>query len=104
MVSREIVEGQQIQGVDEEITYSITTTPWGSSPSSVAVKVYDITNSYADVTTTVMGASPTATVLGNVITLPELKALTLGHAYRVEVKFDANSNTFETFFVVNAER
>jgi hypothetical protein len=103
MVSREIVEGEQIQGTDEEITYSLTTTPWGSSPSAIVVKVYDTYLSYTDVTATVMPVG-TATAVGDVITLPELKALTEGHVYRVEVKFDAASNTFEAFFIVRGVR
>jgi len=103
MVSREIVEGEQIQGVDEEITYSLTTTPWGTSPSAIAVKVYDITLGHMDVTATVMPVGA-GSAIGDVITLPELKSLTEDHNYRVEVKFDAASNTFEAFFIVRGMR
>lgn len=103
MLSREIVEGEQLQGKDEEITYSITTTPWGSSPSLIAVKVYDASNAYTDVTSTVMPVGAGSAV-GDVITLPELKALTIGHIYRVEVKFDSGGNRFEPYLWVRCER
>jgi len=103
MVSREIVEGEQVQGKDEEITYSLTTTPWGSNPASIVVKVYDITLGHMDVTATVMPTG-TGAAIGDVITLPELKSLTEDHNYRVEVKFDVVSNTFEAYFIVRGMR
>jgi hypothetical protein len=103
MVSREIVEGQQLQGVDEKITYSVTTTPWGSTPSAIVVKAFDTSDSYKDVTATVMPVG-VGIAVGDVITLPELLALTVGHTYRIEVKFVANAQTFEAFFLVLADR
>jgi hypothetical protein len=103
MVSREIVEGEQVQGVDEKITYSLTTTPWGTSPSAIAVKAYDVTLSYTDVTATVMPVG-VGSAVADVITLPELTALTESHLYRIEVKFVAQGNTFEAFFIVRAMR
>ena len=41
MAIREVKEGTQYQGADEELAYSITTTNWGSSPSSSSAKAYD---------------------------------------------------------------
>lgn len=101
-VSREAKEGEQEQGVEESIAYSVTTTPWGSSPSSVVVKAYNITSgARTDVTSTVMPAG-SASVVGDVITLPNLTALTADYVYRVEVKFTSGSNIYETYFIVNA--
>jgi len=97
-ISREVKEGLLFQGADEKVAYTITTTPWGSSPSSVTFKAYnDVTNS--DVTSTVY-PSGSATANGDVITLPLLQALTAKSYYRIEIKFDSGGNTFELFFRV----
>lgn len=102
-LSRMILEGTQVQGADEEITYQLTTTAWASSPSAPAVKVFDITAGLrTDVTTTVMPTnSPSAA--GDVITLSPLKLLTAGSVYRVEIKFTAGANVFEAYAEVRAE-
>ena len=102
---REIVEGIQYQGIDEQIYYTITTTPWGASPFSVSMVVKDVAAGLADVTSTVSTGS--ASVAGDVITLPVIKSLTditSGHFYRVEVKFTSGGNVFECYFRIQAER
>ena len=93
---REIAEGRVEQGVDEAIYYALTVTNWGSTPTSVAVvaKSY-VDGAYTDVTTTVLSGS--ASVLGNVITLPKLSALTAGTLYRIEIKFTVSSNIVEAY-------
>lgn len=96
---REVIEGVQVQGVDEQIAYQLTTTPWGASPTSVAVVVK--TADGADVTATV--TSGAASVVGDVITLPVIKSLTAGLVYRVEVKFTVSGNVLECFFRIAAE-
>lgn len=95
---REVVESPLEQGVDEEIQYSVTTTNFGTSPSSPAVVVKN-NKTGDDVTSTVMPTgSPSAS--GDVITLPVMKSLTAGVFYRVEVKFEANGQLFEPYFFV----
>ena len=42
-VPRDAKESPLLQGADEQIAYQLTTTPWGSTPTSVDVKCYDIT-------------------------------------------------------------
>ena len=55
MSTRAVQESPIVQGEDEIITYDLTTTPWGSSPTNVTVKVYDITDgAETDVTTTII--------------------------------------------------
>lgn len=95
----EVVEGIQEQTSDEKVAYSITTTPWGSTPSSISVVAYD-ENTNTNVTTTVYPTnSPSA--VGDVITLSLLRALTKGHSYRIEILFtDSTSNTWEAIFCV----
>jgi len=96
---REVVEGIQYQGVDEEIVYTVTTTNWGSSPTNPSVVVKQ---DGADVTSTVMPVnSPSAA--GDVITLSPLKSLTAGKEYRVEVQFQTGSNVWEPYFRVIGE-
>ena len=99
-VSREIVEGRQKQGVDEEVYYSLTTTPWGSDPSSVSVKAYTMPDR-TDVTSTVLSGDASTT--GDVITLPKCSGLTAGTEYRIEVKFTCSSNVLEAHATIQAE-
>lgn len=99
--SRQTNESPAIQGADESIAYAITTTPWGSTPTSVTMVVYDITeaDSPIDVTSTVVTGS--TSVSGDVITTKRIRLLTLGQKYRVEVLFtDSNSNIWEPFFII----
>lgn len=102
-VKRVIKQSPVVQGVDEIVPYTLTTTPWGSSPTSISCAVYDITNGARDdVTGTVMPTNtPTAT--GDVITLSPLKLLTANHNYRVEILFTCSGNVFEAFGIVKAE-
>ena len=101
MVDRVIIEGVQNQGVDEEIVYTITTTPWGSSPTSPSVVVKDLSDD-SPVTSTVMPGDPPS-VSGNIITLSALKLLTAGTRYRVEVTFTVSGNILECWFEVRGE-
>jgi hypothetical protein len=106
MAIREVVypSGPPRQGVDEALSYSIETTHWISTPTSPSVVVYDVTGTArTNVTSTVMPTN-SPTVLGDVITLSLLRALTADHTYRVEVQFTASGNLFECFFLVRAEQ
>ena len=102
-IRREIVESPMPQGVNESIVYTLTTTPWGSSPTSVTVTVYNTTNgAFTDVTTTVMPTN-SPSVSGNVITLSPLRSLTVNNEYRVQIRFTSSGNIFEPYAKVNAE-
>jgi hypothetical protein len=97
---REAAEGIQEQGADEELIYTITTTNWGTPTTGApAIKSYD-EFADADSTTTVF-SSTSANVSGDVITLPALADLTVGHKYRIEVKFtDTDGNVWKPKFYV----
>ena len=99
---RQTKERNIVQGIDEEIVYTLTTTPWGPTPIGVSVKAYDMSDPWTDVTATVLSGS--ASVVGDIITLPILESLTEGKRYRIEVKFTAGGNIFEAWFEVGAER
>ena len=92
--------GRVTQGADEELYYTVTTTNWGSSPSSVSVVAKDPDGT--DVSATVLSGS--ASVSGDVITLSPLKSLTRDHVYRVEVKFTAGGSVWEPYFPVICQR
>ena len=97
---RAVKEGTLYQGADESLAYNITTTPWGSSPTSQSAKAYDQSVNL-DVTDTVFPTN-SPQVSGDVITLSLLTALTVDHSYRIEVKFtDGDSNIWELYFIVN---
>ena len=102
--SREVTQGKLYQGVDEQIVYSLTTTNWASSPTSPSVKAYDASDGYTDVTATVLSGS--ASVAGDVITLPKVKSLTLGHLYRIEVQFTVAgvATPFEAYVQIEGAR
>lgn len=97
---RQIVESPIEQGADEEIVYSLTTTPWGSSPTSPSVAVFDESAGDVDVTADVVTGS--ASVAGDVITLPTIGGLTRGTRYRLEIQFTAAGNTWEAYARINA--
>ena len=102
MISRVVRNGTQSQGVDERIAYVLTTTPWGSSPTGVSVKAFDVNaGAYTEVTATVLSGS--ATVSGDRITLPLVHSLT-DHLYRIEIIFICSGNTFEAIIYINGER
>lgn len=101
-MSRQVKEKEIFQGVDESVAYAITTTPWGSSPSSPVVAVYDVSDrGRMDVTASVTTGS--VSITGDVITLPLIHGLTAGKIYRVEVKFVIGSSTLEAWFSIKAE-
>ena len=102
-VSREITEGRQLQGEDETVVYTLTTTPWGTSPSSESAKIFEIDgDTYTDKTSTNMTGA--ASAAGDIITLPGIHSLTAGTLYRVEVLFTCSGNTFEAYAEIQAER
>jgi hypothetical protein len=89
---RDITQGRQDQGSGETVVYTLTTTRWGSSPTSPSVTVYDVTaGAETDVTTTV--ATGSASVSGDVITFPSIASLTAEKIYRCDVTFTTGSNT-----------
>lgn len=99
-VNREIVESPLRQGEDETIAYTLTTTPWGSSPSSVSVKLYEGADR-TDRSSTMLSGSPDTT--GDVITTPAVTGLTYGEVYRLEIKFTISGNVFEAFARIDCE-
>ena len=103
MSTREVAEGKQYQGEDEEIVYTIDVSKWGDSPTSPSLVVKEITDDYEDVTSTV-APSGAASATANVITLPTIKSLTMNRVYQCEILFTMAGNKLETFFKIKGER
>lgn len=98
-MQRKIIESPLKQGADEQIYYSLTTTPWGSSPSSVTVIIKN--SAGVDVSSTNLSGS--ANVVGDVITTPKVTSLTAGSAYRLEIKFTVSQNVVEAWADIHCE-
>jgi len=101
---REAKESPVEVGIDERPFISVTTTPWGSSPTSLSVKAYKYSNGvYTDVTSTVFPSGSPAAV-GDVITFPALVPQAEGDVYRIDFKFTANTSVYEGYVTVDVRR
>ena len=93
MSVREFRESPWEQGADEKRDYVLDTSPWGGSPSSPTVAVYD--EGYDDVSEQTLVGS--ASVSGDTITTPVVKGLGAGRTYRLEIKFVVDGRTEEAY-------
>ena len=95
---RRIVESPLYQGVDEQIAYTLTTTNWGSDPSSQSDVIKD--KDGEDQSATCLSGS--SSVSGDVITTRTVKSLTAGEVYRLEIKFTVSGNIMEAYVFIRA--
>ena len=79
-----VVESPKYLRVGEGAYYQLDTDNYGGSPTSVSVTAYDTSNSNANVTSDVLTGS--ASVSGDIITLPKVLSSTARHL-RVVVQF-----------------
>ena len=86
---RKIVESELYMGPAEQIAYTLTTTPWGSSPSSVACALYD---SAGDDVTSSHQISGSASASGDTITSWVLGSIDANEAYKFVWTFTISSN------------
>lgn len=98
-INRAVKESPISQGADEQIAYTLTTTPWGSTPTSVACTIY--TAAGTNVSST--NLSGVVGVVGDVITTPIVTGLTAGTTYRLEIKFTSSGNVFEPYCIIVCE-
>lgn len=98
-ISRAVKESPLIQGEDEEIYYTIITTPWGGNPTDVAVVAKDAAGN--DVTDAIISGE--VYIKGDEITLPKISKLTKNEWYRIEVSFTSGSNRLEAYFILCGE-
>lgn len=103
MSSREAVESPVRQGEDESIAYSVTTTPWASSPTGATCALKRISSvPSADLSSTNLSGSVSTN--GDVITSPLVTGLSKGEKYRLEFQFQSGGNTYEVYVVIYGER
>ena len=98
-IQRKIIESPLKQGADEQIYYTLTTTPWGSSPSAITIVLK--TAAGADVSATNLVGS--SSVNGNIITTPLVSGLTAATSYRLEIKFTVSQNVVEAWADIHCE-
>ncbi len=96
---RQVKESPIYQGVNEEIAYTLNTLPWGGSPTSSTVAIFDSED--ADVSSVNLQGSPS--VDGNTITTPIVKDLTQGERYRMEIRWVNSGNTLEAFLTITGQ-
>lgn len=101
-------EGRWPQGRNEELSYRVDTEPWGGSPTSPVVTLWDVTDGVAednwyqtgtitDVSATNLAGSPA--VDGDYLDTSLVFGLTPGRLYRLEVRWmkTGTSNVFEAY-------
>ena len=94
----EVIEGLQHQGVNESISYKVTTTNWGGSPSATNHDIFDEDDLATSLKSSLMpGAS---TVVDDNVVLPKLDGITAGKIYIIFVSFTSGGNGLEGFFRV----
>lgn len=93
MSVREFVESPWEQGADEARDYVLDTGPWGGSPATPVVKLYD--DGYDDVSATKLTGA--ASVSGDNITTPVVAGLQAGRTYRLEIRFVVEGRTEEAY-------
>lgn len=102
MIGREVVEGRQVQGADEQVAYRLT-CPSDQTPATPSFKLYDVATdgSRTDVSSTKLSGA--GSVSGQVITSPLVISLVDGHLYRLQVTYTSSGNTFSAYVLIDAE-
>jgi hypothetical protein len=96
--SREVVEGLQVQGANETVTYTIDVANWTDTPASPSATVLNLSAGSTDVTADTTTGSES--VSDTTITLPRIHSLTNGDMYRVNVEFTSGNDTLELFILI----
>lgn len=89
--NRKFRESPIPQGADEEIAYILTTTPWGSSPTSPVVSIM-VKGGIHD---SKLLSTSVCTVSDDTITTGRVKGLQSKATYELQIRFTINSNVFE---------
>lgn len=103
---REVAEGLQVVGLAERIPFGLDVTNWGSSPTSVTVvsEKYDMDTKEYTVNTTTVFPSGSASVAGNIITLPVLVPQAVGDVYRIGIGFTCSGKGLQAFAWIKVEK
>lgn len=99
--AREVLEGIQVQGVNESILWSVDTSPWGGTPTSPSHDIFDIEDMSTSLKATLMPGTPS--VSGDNVVLPALSGISTDVTYIVTVRFATGGNTLEGYFRVRGQ-
>lgn len=100
---REAKEGTQPQGTNESVGYTVNTTPWGGTPTNPNVAA-EVEATGVDATTLLFGGSPSITINGDILELPDCANVVAGTVYRVTVTFTTGGQTLSMWFRVSGEQ
>jgi len=98
---RRIVESPIYQGTAEQVAYTLTTTPWGSSPSGVSVALYDADGTNVTSSHQVSGS---ASASGDTITSWVVGSLDAGAYYQFVWQFTVSSNVMTAWADLIAQK
>jgi len=96
---RAVKESPLYQGENEKIAYVLDTGPWGGTPTSPVVKIYD--SGGTDVSGTSLSGSPS--VSDDDITTPLVQALSPSESYHLAVRWTYSGNTMEAYCIIYGE-
>ena len=101
MSKRKVVESPLVQGVDEAIAYILDTTdgPGSGTITNQSDVIKDALGN--DVSATHLSGS--SSVSSAEITTRKVSSLVAEVRYRLEIKWDQNSNTFEAYLDLDGE-
>jgi len=101
---REVVENRQPVGLNERLIFRLTTTNWGSAPTSIVVASFKYDDeTYTNNTTSVFPVN-SPSVNGDIISLSPLVPQAISDVYYITVKFTSGGSIWESFFWVDVER
>lgn len=86
--SIELLESPILQSPSGDITYSLDVSDYGDTPTNTSVTAFNL-SSGDNVSTVVL--SGTTSVLGNVITFPNVSSLLLNYLYKLQINFTITS-------------
>lgn len=103
-VTRSVTEGQQRQGIDEVVVYTVDVGQWTTAPSGPTLRLWEkVSGSWSERTAT-QTSQTTATASGAVITLPPIFGGDEGHISRAIVAFTAGANKLSCYFDIPWEK
>lgn len=91
----EVLEGIQEQSASEAITYTVNALPWGGTPTSPVVDIFDEEDLETSLASTHL--SGTASVSGDSVISKKVIVLVDGVIYRMTVQFESNGHTLQGY-------
>ena len=98
-ITRKFKEEPLRQGSNEEVSYTLTTTPWGSSPTNAVCRVM-LVGGLTD-SNLLSGA---CTIAGDVITTGQVQNLIKDKKYEIQIQFTIGGTTvFEAYGEIHVD-